>query len=114
MNDCIFCKIVAGDIPSETVYETEDVKVFKDINPVAPVHLVIVPKVHIGSLNDVDDENLSAASKCLGAVKVVAQKAGVSESGYRIISNCGADGGQTVNHLHFHLIGGVKMREGLI
>ncbi|MBN2882581.1 MAG: histidine triad nucleotide-binding protein [Clostridia bacterium] len=114
MSDCIFCKIISGDIPSDTVYETEDVKVFKDIKPVAPVHLIIVPKVHIDSLNDVNYGNIEAAAACLNAVKIVAEMSGISESGYRVISNFGSDGGQTVNHLHFHLIGGVKMREGLI
>ena len=114
MSDCIFCRIIEGEIPSDTVYENESVKVFKDINPVAPVHLIIVPKVHIESLEDLNDENKAAAADCLNVVKVVAEMSGVSESGYRLISNYGEDGGQTLNHLHFHLIGGIKMREGLI
>lgn len=114
MSDCIFCKIIEGEIPSDTIFENDSVKVFKDINPVAPVHLVIVPKTHIESLNNVDENNIDAVTECLAAVKIVAKTAGVSDSGYRVISNCGRDGGQTVNHLHFHLLGGVKMREGLI
>jgi histidine triad (HIT) family protein len=114
MSDCIFCRIIAGEIPSETVLETEHVKVFKDINPVAPVHLIIVPKMHINDTEDINDENKAAVAECLNAVKVAAKLSGVEKSGYRVISNYGSDGGQTVNHLHFHLIGGVKMREGLI
>lgn len=114
MSDCIFCKIISGEIPSKTIYETESVKVFKDINPVAPVHLIIVPKTHIESLNDIDDDNKGAAAECLAVAGLAAGLAGVKESGYRLISNCGDDGGQTVNHLHFHLIGGIKLKEGLI
>ncbi|HPJ23038.1 MAG TPA: histidine triad nucleotide-binding protein [Clostridia bacterium] len=114
MSDCIFCKIIEGEIPSTTIYENESVKVFKDIKPVAPVHLIIVPKMHIDDTGAINDDNKAAVAECLNAVKVAAKLAGVEKSGYRVISNCGKDGGQTVNHLHFHLIGGVKMREGLI
>jgi len=114
MSDCIFCRIIKGEIPSDTVYENESVKVFKDINPVAPVHLIIVPKIHINDTEDINDQNKSAVAECLNAVKVAAELAGVEKSGYRLISNYGSDGGQTVNHLHFHLIGGIKMKEGLI
>jgi len=114
MSDCIFCKIADGEIPSDTVYETETVKVFKDINPVAPVHLIIIPKVHIENLNDVDSDNRELVADCMEAVKVAAGISGVAEDGYRLISNCGEGGGQTVNHLHFHLIGGIRLGEGLI
>ena len=114
MNDCIFCKIINGEIPSDTVYENETVKVFKDINPVAPVHLLIVPKVHIADINDIDEVNAAYVTDCMLAVKKVAEIAGISESGYRVISNCGKDAGQLVDHLHFHLIGGIHMGEKII
>lgn len=109
MSDCIFCKIINGDIPSSTVYETDTVKVFKDINPAAPVHLLVVPKVHIADINDIDETNISVVSECMFAIKKAAELSGVLDSGYRIISNCGKDSGQMVDHLHFHLLGGVNM-----
>jgi histidine triad (HIT) family protein len=114
MSDCIFCRIIEGELPSDTVYETETVKVFKDINPVAPVHLIIVPKMHIEDLNSVNEINRDLVADCMEAVKVVAGISGILERGYRVISNSGDDGCQSVNHLHFHVIGGVKMKEGLI
>ncbi len=114
MSDCIFCKIINGEIPSDTVYETDSIKVFKDINPAAPVHLVIVPKVHIESINSLDDTNSEVAADCMLAAKKAAEISDISESGYRVISNCGEDAGQTVKHLHFHLIGGVSMGERIL
>ena len=114
MSDCIFCKIIDGEIPSDTVYETEKIKVFKDINPVAPVHLIIVPKIHIEDLNSLNEENGGVVVDCMLAAKKVAEISGISESGYRVISNCGEDGGQTVQHLHFHVIGGVSMGERIL
>lgn len=114
MSDCIFCKIIKGDIPSDTVYEDEEVKVFKDINPVAPVHLVIVPKTHIPDMNGIDESNAHLIGRCMLAAKKAAAAAGVDKSGYRIINNCGPGAGQTVMHLHFHLVGGVEMGEKLL
>ncbi|MCD6323109.1 MAG: histidine triad nucleotide-binding protein [Clostridiales bacterium] len=114
MSDCIFCKIIDGEIPSNTIYETEKIKVFKDINPVAPVHLIIVPKIHIEDLNSLNEENGGVVVDCMLAAKKVAEISGISESGYRVISNCGEDGGQTVQHLHFHVIGGVSMGERIL
>ena len=106
MEDCIFCKIVKGQIPSDKVYEDDNVLAFKDINPEAPVHIVIIPKKHIVSLNDADKEDLEILSHILLIVKNIAAENGIAESGYRLVTNCGADGGQTVPHLHFHLLGG--------
>lgn len=114
MSGCIFCRIIGGDIPSDTVYENETVKVFKDISPVAPVHLIIVPKLHIDSLNTLDETNAAVIADCMLAAKKAAGITGVAESGYRLISNCGADAGQSVEHLHFHLVGGTAMGERIL
>lgn len=106
MSDCLFCKIIAGEIPSSKVYEDEYVYAFDDISPEAPVHVLIVPKAHISSANDITEENADVVSAIFLAAKKIAEEKGVAESGYRIVNNCGEDGGQTVKHLHFHLIGG--------
>ncbi|MEG0873276.1 MAG: histidine triad nucleotide-binding protein [Clostridia bacterium] len=105
-DDCLFCKIIKGDMPCEKVYENDTVIAFKDIDPVAPVHILIIPKVHIQDMNELEDENISYISEVYKAIKEVAKICDVSKSGYRVICNCGKDGGQVVNHLHFHLIGG--------
>ncbi len=114
MSACIFCRIIGGDIPSDTIFENEKVKVFKDINPVAPVHLIIVPKEHIDDINALNETNAAVIADCMLAVKEAAKLSGLSESGYRVISNCGEDAGQSVQHLHFHLIGGVTMGERIL
>ena len=106
MDNCIFCKIAAGEIPSDKVYEDDAVLAFRDIHPLAPVHVLLIPKRHIGSLNEVDAENGNDVRRVLEAVPKVASALGLTERGYRLISNCGKDGGQTVMHLHFHLLGG--------
>ena len=95
--DCIFCKIVSGEIPSEKVYESDKVIAFKDINPMAPVHILIIPKEHIGGVDELNESNA-------GIVKDI-----MLDNGWRIVSNVGEDGGQTVRHLHFHLLGGKKL-----
>ena len=103
--DCIFCKIIAGDIPSSKVYENEYVYAFKDINPQAPVHILIVPKIHICCADKVDEGNSIYVAKIFEAIPQIAKDAGLT-NGYRIVNNCGADGGQTVHHIHFHFMGG--------
>ena len=108
-DDCIFCKIIKGEIPSTKVYEDENVLAFKDINPVAPVHVLIIPKDHIVSTNDINEENSKFISAIYEKIPEIAEKSGVKEEGYRIICNCGENAGQEVKHLHFHLIGGVKL-----
>ena len=113
MDDCIFCKIIAGEIPSQKMYEDDYVYAFRDINPQAPVHILIVPKEHIRSVAELTPENSRAAAKCLEAAAVVARGEGLT-GGYRVISNSGADSGQTVFHLHFHLLGGKSLGERLI
>jgi len=106
MSDCVFCKIIAGEIPSQSVYEDEYVFAFRDINPKAPTHILVAPKTHdVSSLADLTEKNSYNAQKCLEAIAKIARKEGL-EQGFRVITNSGADGGQTVFHLHFHLLGG--------
>ena len=105
MSDCIFCKIIAGEIPSQSVYEDEYVLAFRDITPQAPVHIIIVPKEHIASAAELDPENSYLAAKCLEAAAKLAKSEGL-DNGFRVVTNSGQDGGQTVFHLHFHLLGG--------
>ncbi len=101
---CIFCKIVSGEIPSTTVYEDDLVVAFDDINPQAPVHVVVVPKQHVGSLNELSNKEVWFSM--LKAAQGVAKKKGINESGYRIVVNCGRDGTQIIWHLHLHVMGG--------
>lgn len=109
MSDCIFCKIVQKEIPSEIVYEDDDILAFKDINPVAPVHILVVPKKHIISVNDIIDEDVPVIGNIFVVIKKLANQLGVAESGYRVLTNIGPDGGQVVGHLHYHLIGGKQL-----
>lgn len=113
-DNCIFCKIIKGEIPSTKVYEDEDIIAFKDINPAAPVHVLVVPKQHIESLEALDEENIKAVVPAHRAIKKVAEITGVAEQGYRVIVNCGEGAGQTVMHLHYHVLGGVKMGEKIL
>ncbi len=106
MDNCIFCKIANGEIPSEFVYEDDKICAFKDINPIAPVHVLIIPKEHISSAMDINDDNCSLVAHIFNSAKKIAKIMGVDQSGFRLVNNCGADGGQTVMHLHFHLLGG--------
>jgi len=111
MENCIFCKIINREIPSTKVYEDEFVYAFNDIEPQAPVHVLIIPKEHIASAAELDAENSYLVAKCFEAITLIAKEKGL-DSGYRIINSCGIDGGQTVFHLHFHLLGG-KVFKGL-
>ena len=103
MNDCLFCKIIKGDIPSTKVYEDEFVYAFLDIEPQAPFHAVIVPKIHIKSADEINGENSMYIAKIFEAIAKIAKDENL-ENGYRVVNNCGADGGQTVGHIHFHLL----------
>jgi histidine triad (HIT) family protein len=114
MDDCIFCKIIDRKIPSTIVYEDDGVLAFKDINPVAPVHVVIVSKQHIANVNDLTPENASVLGEIHLAAKRIAEDLGIADRGYRLINNCGADAGQTIFHLHYHLIGGIKLGAKII
>ena len=104
--DCLFCKIVAGTIPSTVVHEDELVLAFDDINPVAPVHQLIVPKRHIGSAADLGEDDATLLGRLFAVAASLAAAAGLPETGYRVVTNVGRDGGQSVDHLHFHLLGG--------
>lgn len=106
MSDCIFCKIIKGEIPSEKVFEDDKIMAFKDISPCAPVHIIIIPKEHINSANELTEADENVIGHIFVAAKNIAKDLGISENGYRIVNNCGKDGGQTVGHLHFHLVGG--------
>ncbi|MBQ5347305.1 MAG: histidine triad nucleotide-binding protein [Ruminococcus sp.] len=105
MMDCIFCKIADGSIPSKKVYEDDKMLAFHDIEPAAPVHVVMIPKEHISSANELNEENSAVVAHIYSKVPEIAKKLGL-DGGYRIVNNCGADGGQTVFHIHFHLMGG--------
>ena len=109
MENCLFCKIIAGEIPSSKVYEDENVYAFHDINPNAPVHVLVIPKKHIASIQEVSVENIDTVSKVLQAIPTIASQLGLADNGYRVITNCGEDGGQSVKHLHFHILGGKKL-----
>ncbi|MBQ8764634.1 MAG: histidine triad nucleotide-binding protein [Clostridia bacterium] len=104
--DCLFCKIIKGEIPSAKVYEDDKVYAFRDIEPQAPVHILIIPKEHIASANELTEENASIVGHIFAVAAKIAKEEGIAEGGYRIVNNCGQDGGQTVGHLHFHMLGG--------
>ena len=108
MDNCLFCRIIAGDIPSTKVYEDDKVYAFRDINPQAPVHVLVVPKKHFANILECDAETAAAL---VNAIRAIAKQEGVDESGFRVISNCGRDGAQSVNHLHVHLLGGKQLAE---
>lgn len=109
---CLFCSIINGEIPSQKVYENEYVYAFKDINPQAPVHILVVPKEHIASADDVNSGNSAYVAKIFEAIPEIAKAAGLTK-GYRIVSNCGDDACQSVKHLHFHILGGRKLPENM-
>ncbi len=116
MDDCIFCRIVRGEIPSPRVYEDDDLIAIHDIHPAAPVHVLIVPKRHFRDLMDLgsDPEGPAVAAAVARALPLVAKAAGLSGRGFRLLSNCGAEAGQTVMHLHYHLLGGRPLGEKLL
>ena len=107
---CIFCKIIAGEIPSKKAYEDDEILAFYDINPQAPVHILVIPKAHISSVDDITAQNSAIVSKIFQTIPQIAKDAGIT-NGYRVISNCGDDACQTVKHLHFHILGGKPLSE---
>ena len=109
MTDCIFCKIAAGEIPATKVLETDDVVVFRDLNPQAPTHLLAIPRRHIATINDLQDDDAELVGKLYLAARQVAADEGIAESGYRTVMNCGEGAGQTVFHIHLHILGGRPM-----
>lgn len=109
MEDCLFCKIIRKEIPSTVVYEDEEILAFKDIHPVAPVHILVIPKKHIGSLVELTSEDEAVIGRIYTVINKIAKQENIDEKGFRVIVNCGEDGGQEVKHLHFHLLGGKKL-----
>lgn len=109
---CLFCEIVVGNIPSTKVYEDDMILAFMDINPVAPVHIVVVPKLHIENVNGITEENSKYVSHIFEKIPEIAKSQGIDS--YRVINNCGEDAGQSVMHLHFHIVGGTKLGEKII
>ena len=103
--DCLFCKIIAGTIPSTKVYEDDQVLAFRDIAPQAPSHILVIPKAHIPSVDGITQENSAVVAHIFQVIPQIAKAEGLKD-GYRVVSNCGADAGQTVHHLHFHILGG--------
>ena len=113
-NDCLFCKIIKGEIPSTKVYEDEDVLAFRDINPVAPIHILLIPKKHIASFADIKQEDGELIAKMHQVVNKIAEQEGFQESGFRLVVNCGKDAGQEVMHLHFHMLAGKKLGDKIV
>lgn len=109
--DCIFCKIINKEIPSETVYEDDDVIAFKDISPLAKVHILVIPKKHISYLTELTVEDEALVGKIFTVINKIAKEQGISESGFRVVTNCKENGCQAVKHIHFHLLGGEKLGE---
>jgi len=109
MTDCIFCKIIAGDIPADIIYQNDDVLAFRDLNPQAPTHVLVIPKKHISTINDLQTEDAELVGKMYLAAKQIARDEGIDESGYRTVMNCNEGAGQTVFHIHLHILGGRRM-----
>lgn len=107
--DCIFCKIAAGEIPSTKVYEDDKVIAFKDINPLAPVHILVIPKTHIESAAEITADNSAVVAHIFEVIAKIAKEQGIDKDGFRVVSNCGENGCQSVKHLHFHILGGKKL-----
>ena len=109
MDDCLFCKIVAGDIPADKVFENNNIYAFRDIDPKAPTHILIIPKEHISTTNDLDESHKMLVGEIMLTAKEIAGQEGIADSGYRTVFNCNQDGGQAVYHIHLHLLGGRHM-----
>lgn len=114
MEDCLFCKIIRGEIPSEKVYEDEEILAFKDIDPAAPIHILVIPKKHIASLAHMEDGDEVIVGKIYAVINKIAEEQGIKAEGFRVIVNCGENGGQEVMHLHFHLLAGKKLGEKIV
>lgn len=114
MEDCLFCKIIKGEVPSKKVYEDEEILAFNDINPAAPIHILVIPKKHINSLVEIEKEDEILIGKIYGVINKIAEEKGFKENGYRVIVNCGKDAGQEVMHLHFHVLAGAKFGDKIV
>ncbi len=111
--ECIFCRIVAGELPSDTLYQDDEVLAFRDINPLAPTHVLIIPKRHIALLSDLTDDEVSLIGRMVGVANKLARQEGIAGKGYRLVVSSGEDGGQVVPHLHVHLLGGRRLSDRL-
>ena len=114
MSDCIFCKIVNKEVPTNFIYEDEEIVAFNDINPQAPIHILVIPKKHIKSLVELEKEDEILIGKIFGVINEIAKKEKIDKSGFRVIMNCGEDAGQEVKHLHFHILAGKKLGTKII
>ncbi len=114
MDDCIFCKIIKKEMPAEIVYEDSQIIAFKDIQPASPIHILVIPKKHIPSLVELKKEDEILIGKIYSVINIIANNQGIDKKGYRVIVNCGIDGGQEVGHLHFHLLAGKKLGEKIV
>ena len=110
MGNCIFCKIINGEIPSKKIYEDDKVLAFYDISPEAPVHFLVIPKEHVASTYELTENNVSIVAHIFTVINKIVSDLGIAEKGYRVVTNCGEDGGQTVSHLHFHVLGGRNLK----
>ncbi len=108
--DCIFCSIAEGKIPAETIYKDDEIIVFKDLNPQAPIHLLAIPKAHIASNNEINSDNSALIGRIFEVIAKLAKELGFDEDGYRIVNNCGDHGGQTVGHIHYHVLAGRNLQ----
>lgn len=111
--DCLFCKIIAGEIPSTKVYEDDKILAFRDINPQAPAHILVIPKEHIGGVDELTEENSAVAAHIFAKIAEIARKEGLTD-GYRVVSNVGEHGCQSVRHLHFHILGGKQLGGSMV
>lgn len=109
MTDCLFCKMVSGEIKPDVVFEDDDVLAFRDVNPQAPMHVLVIPKTHIATVNELDENNAGVISQIYLVARKLAQDSGVAEDGYRLVMNCNAGAGQSVFHIHLHVLGGRQM-----
>lgn len=114
MEDCLFCKIARGEIPSNKVYEDDDVLAFYDINPVAAIHILVIPKKHIASVAHMEKEDEALVGKIYGVINKIAEKKGFKDKGFKVVVNCGEDGGQEVMHLHFHILAGENLKNKFV
>ena len=114
MENCLFCKIIKGEIPSTKVYEDDEILAFNDINPAAPIHILVIPKKHIESLAHMQKEDEAIVGKIYGVINKIAEEKGFKDNGYRVIVNCGKDAGQEVMHLHFHVLAGAKFGDKIV